>query len=80
MQGFDLGLGSAVTLQRVRWREVPREGVTGGWNAGPATKASMSVPERVVSDPANMKVLMLCRMSSSEMRCEGAEGQSPYLI
>ena len=25
----------------------------------------------VVSEPANMKVLMLCRMSSSDIRCSG---------
>ena len=42
---------SAVTLKRVRRREVPREGVTGGWDAGTVKKGSMSVPERLCQIP-----------------------------
>lgn len=32
----------------------------------------------VVSDPANMNVLMVCRMSSSEIRCEGGRSVAMF--
>ena len=44
-----------------------------------ARRTSVQVRARdVVSDPANMKVLMLCRISSSEMRCSSGRSVAAF--